>query len=79
MFSKVWDYVMLGFAVFNAVTTLVVMIKNPLTLDAAAVWNVIRPVLTEITAATGVVIDMTIAQTLVTDAVNTLKAILLKK
>ena len=77
-FGKIWAFILLGFAVVNAVTTLVAMIKNPKTLDAGLVWEAVQPVIVEITDATGIGINMAIAETLVTSVVAELKVILSK-
>ncbi len=76
---NILKYITLGFEVFNAVTTLIVMVRNPTLLNTVTVWNVISPVLVAVTTATGVKVNMAIARQLVIDAVNTLKAILTKK
>lgn len=72
-------YIQLGFEVFNAVMTLIAMIRTPALLNANAAWAVILPVLNETCAVTGVKLNWPLARTISNDAIDTLKAALLKK
>jgi hypothetical protein len=69
-------YISLGFEVFNAVTTLIAMVRTPALLNAAQVWAVVVPVLNEVAAVAHVKINFPVAKQVVTDAVDTIKAAL---
>lgn len=71
-------YITLGFEVFNAVTTIIAMVRTPALLNSAAVWAVVLPVLNEVAATAHVKINFPLAKTVVTDAVDTIKAALVK-
>ena len=72
-------YITLGFEVFNAVTTIIAMVRIPASLSAQGVWAVVLPVLNEVAAVAHVKINFPLAKTVVTDAVDTIKAALGKK
>lgn len=72
-------YITLGFEVFNAVTTIIAMVRSPSLLNSQAVWAVVLPVLNEVAAVAHVKINFPLAKTVVTDAVDTIKVALGKK
>ncbi len=76
---NVLKYIQLGFEVFNAVTTLIAMIRTPALLNSNAAWAVILPVLNEVCAVTGIKLNWPLARTISNDAIDTLKAALVKK
>ena len=71
-----FKYISLGFEVFNAVTTIIAMVKAPALLSGASVWEVIQPVLDEISSIAGIKINDSLAQKITNDAVDTVKAAL---
>ena len=71
-------YITLGFEVFNAVTTIIAMLRAPALLNAQSVWAVILPVLNEVAAVAHIKINFVLAKTIVTDAVDSIKAALVK-
>ena len=76
---NILSYITLGFEVFNAVTTIIAMVRTPASLSAQGVWAVVLPVLNEVAAVAHVKINFPLAKTVVTDAVDTIKAALGKK
>lgn len=76
---NIFAYVTLGFEVFNAVTTLIAMVRTPASLSSAGVWAVVLPVLNEVAAVAHVKINFPLARVVVTDAVDTIKAALVKR
>lgn len=71
-------YITLGFALFNAATTIIAMVRVPALLSAIGAWEVIQPALSEIQAVAGIKINMALALQITTDAVNTVKSALTK-
>jgi len=71
--NSIFKYITLGFEVFNAVTTIIAMVKVPALLNADLVWGAVRPVLSEIADVAHVSINMTVAQKITGDAVQTIK------
>ncbi len=75
----IFKYITLGFEIFNAVTTIIAMVRIPALLSADAVWSVIQPPLLAVAQIANVHINMTLAQKITTDAVDTIKAALTPK
>jgi len=71
--NSIFKYITLGFEVFNAVTTIIAMVKVPALLNADLVWGAASPVLSEIADVAHVSINMQVAQKITADAVQTIK------
>lgn len=69
-------YLLLGFEVFNAVIGMIALIKTPSQITQVAVRALVDPVLQEIDSAAKVKINMALADEIIADSVNTLKAAL---
>lgn len=73
-----FKYLTLGFEAFNAVTTLVAMVRVPASLSGPLVWAVVQPVLLEIQMVAGIKINMNLAQQISDQATATLRLALTK-
>jgi hypothetical protein len=76
--NSIFKYVALGLTVFETVTALIPQVKNPSALNPAIVWQEIESALLAISLATGIKINMDLAQKITTDAVDTIHAALVK-
>ena len=71
--AKFWMYFSLGSELIGLVPTLITQFKSPSTLNADGVWAEVSPVLQLLGAATGVNINLVLAQKIVDSAVNDIK------
>ncbi len=77
--GKLFDFINLGFAIVNASTTIVAMVRAHQLMAAPLVWETIQPVLADLQTVAGIKINMVLAQKITTDAVDTIKAALTPK
>lgn len=69
-------YLLLGFEVFNAVIGMIALVKTPAAISPQSVRALVDPVLQEVETAAKLKINMALADQIITDAANTLKAAL---